>query len=59
MISTPGSGKWVFAVVIAILLAVGWAFPDQTFFILKFTRDLIVINLNDFCNSIAQQIHHH
>jgi hypothetical protein len=59
MISTPGSGKWVFAVVIAILLAVGWAFPTQTFFVLKFTRDLIVMNLRDLFNSIAQQIHHH
>ena len=59
MISTPGSGKWVFALVIAILLAVGWAFPDQTFFVLKFIRDLIVMNVKALFDSVAHQVHSH
>jgi hypothetical protein len=57
MISRPGSGKWVFAILVAILLVVGWAFPSQTQFVLKFIGDLIVLNLKALYDSLLLAIH--
>ena len=57
MMGTAGSGKWVFAVSIAILLVVGWAFPHQTLFVLKFVRDIVVLNLQAFWNYLADLVH--
>lgn len=59
MMSTPGSGKWVFAVCIAILLVVGWAFPQGTLFVLKFVKDLIVLNLQAFYDYLIHLVPSH
>ena len=57
MMSTAGSGKWVFAVSIAILLVIGWTFPHQTLFVLKFVKDIVVLNLQAFWNYLADLVH--
>lgn len=59
MMGTAGSGKWVFAVFIAILLVVGWAFPHQTLFALKFVKDIVVLNLQAFWAYLADLFHSH
>ncbi|HVZ81707.1 MAG TPA: hypothetical protein VHE12_13035 [bacterium] len=59
MMATPGSGKWVAAMIFAILVAVVWTFPQQTLFLLKFFRDLVALNLQSFFDSVAQMVHQH
>jgi hypothetical protein len=54
MISSPGSGKWVFAVFLSILAAITIGYPHQVFFFLKFVGDLIAINLRPLTENISK-----
>jgi hypothetical protein len=59
MISPAGSGKWVFAVIFAILLVVTFSYPHQVWFTVKFCWDIIVLNVHNLVDPWIQRWHSH
>jgi hypothetical protein len=59
MISSGGSGKWVFSVFFAILLVVTLCYPQQVLFMLKFLWDLIVLNVHPILKAIFDSMAKH
>lgn len=47
-----GSYKWPFAIIFAVLVALGICYWPQTKFILKFLWDLLLINLDPLIKAI-------
>ncbi len=54
-----GSGKWVLAVFVAIVLAVTVAYPHEVFFLLKFVWDIIVLNVQPFWDALLKYLPFH
>lgn len=54
-----GSGKWVLAILAAILLAVTVAYPHEVLFLLKFIRDIIVLNVQPLWDDLLQHLPFH
>jgi hypothetical protein len=59
MISSGGSGKWVFSVFFAILLVITLCYPHQVLFLLKFLWDLVVLNVRPFFQEIFENMAKH
>jgi hypothetical protein len=51
-----GSYKWPFAIIFAVLVALGFCYWPQTKFILKFLWDLLLINLDPLIKAIHAKI---
>jgi hypothetical protein len=53
-----GSGKWILAVIAVVLAVIAWCYPSQCLFILRFIRDLIVLNLRPILQAVQAVFKH-
>jgi hypothetical protein len=53
-----GSGKWILAVIAVVLAVIGWCYPSQCLFVLRFIWDLIGLNFRPILQAVQAVLKH-